>query len=142
MKCHIIDFGRVNWSALDQFADRTVFQTREWVQFVSEAKNATPLIAELCEGGEVVGYFTGLTVTRFGITILGGSFPGWTTPYMGFNLAPGHSRAAALAALEEMAWNELKCLHMEVSDPYLTIEDGESLGFGCQSYSSYRTDLR
>lgn len=141
MKCHIIDFERVDWHLLDTFADRTVFQTREWIQFVSEARGATPLIAEVGEGREVVGYFTGLTVSRLGATILGSSFPGWTTPYMGFNLAPQASRVAALAAVEEMAWNELKCLHMEVSDPYLTIEDGESLGFDCESYSSYRTDL-
>jgi hypothetical protein len=142
MKCHIIDFDAVDWSVLDRFAERTVFQTREWVQFISEAQKATPLIAELREGREVVGYFTGLTFSRLGVTILGSSFPGWTTPYMGFNLVPGASRAAALAAVEEMAWGNLKCLHMEVSDPYFTVEDGKSLGFTCEFYTSYRTDLR
>ena len=142
MKCHIIDFEAVDWSALDRFADRTVFQTREWVQFVCEAQKATPLIAELREGGEVVGYFTGLTFSRLGVKILGSSFPGWTTPYMGFNLVPGASRSAALAAVEEMAWGSLQCLHMEVSDPHFTIGDGKSLGFACEFYTSYRTDLR
>ena len=142
MKCHIIDFDAVDWSVLDRFADRTVFQTREWVQFIREAQGATPLIAELREGREVVGYFTGLTFKRLGMKILGSSFPGWTTPYIGFNLVPGVSRAAALAALEEVAWNSLKCLHMEVSDPYFTTEGGKSLGFTCESYTSYRTDLR
>jgi hypothetical protein len=142
MKYHIIDFDAVDWSVLDRFADRTVFQTREWVQFIRAAQGATPLIAELLEGREVAGYFTGLTFNRLGVKILGSSFPGWTTPYMGFNLVPGASRAAALATVEEMAWSSLKCLHMEVSDPYFTIEDGKSLGFTCESYTSYRTDLR
>jgi hypothetical protein len=142
MKCHIIDFDTVDWGVLDRFADRTVFQTREWIYFVSEAQGATPLIAELREGDDVVGYFTGLTFTRLGVKILGSSFPGWTTPYMGFNLVPGAARATALAAVEEMAWSSLKCLHMEVSDPYFTIEDGRSLGFNCESFTSYRTDLR
>ncbi|HXM22318.1 MAG TPA: GNAT family N-acetyltransferase [Terriglobales bacterium] len=142
MKCHIIDSDAVDWSVLDRFADRTVFQTREWVQFIREAQGATPLIAELLEGREVVGYFTGLTFTRVGVKILGSSFPGWTTPYIGFNLVPGVSRAAALAAVEEMAWNSLKCLHMEVSDPYFTIDDGKVLGFACEFHTSYRTDLR
>src|SRR2546427_13299804 len=98
MKCQIIDFDRVDWGVLDSFADRTVFQTREWVKFVTEARNAKPLIAELREGGEVVGYFTGLTFSRLVVKILGGSFPGWTTPYMGLNLAAGRSLAAALCA--------------------------------------------
>jgi Acetyltransferase (GNAT) domain len=142
MKCHIIAFDGVDWRTLDSFADRTVFQTHEWVQFISEAQRATPLVVELREGREVAGYFTGLTFTRLGVKILGSSFPGWTTPYMGFNLVPGASRAAALAAVEDMAWGTLRCLHMEVSDPYFTVEDGKSLGFTCESYTSYRTDLR
>ncbi|MFZ0760159.1 MAG: GNAT family N-acetyltransferase [Candidatus Sulfotelmatobacter sp.] len=141
MKCNIIDFESGNWAQLDEFADRTVFQTRGWVRFVSESQKATPVLAELWDGGEVVGYFTGLTFTRFGVKVLGSSFPGWTTPYMGFNLIEGASRAAALKALELTVWDTLKCLHMEVSDPYFTPEDGANLGFMCEAYSSYRTDL-
>jgi GNAT acetyltransferase-like protein len=141
MKCHIIDFDAVDWNALDRFADRTVFQTREWIHFISESQRATPVIAQLREGTDVAGYFTGLTFARLGVKILGSSFPGWTTPYIGFNLVSGASRAAALAAVEELAWDELKCLHMEVSDPYFTIEDGKSLGFNCEFFASYRTDL-
>jgi len=142
MKCKIIDLKTVDWESLDRFKDRTVFQTREWLRFVSETQNAMPVLAELQEGGELVGYFSGLTFTRLGIKVLGSSFPGWTTPYMGFNLLPGTSRGVALAALEHMAWNELTCLHMEVSDPYFSVEDGQALGFTCEFYTSYRTDLR
>ena len=142
MKCKIIDLETVDWESLDRFKDRTVFQTREWLQFVSETQNAMPVLAELREGGEVVGYFSGLTFTRLGIKVLGSSFPGWTTPYMGFNLLPGTSRGVALAALEHMAWNDLTCLHLEVSDPYFSVEDGQALGFTCEFYTSLRTDLR
>jgi hypothetical protein len=141
MNCTLVDFKAVDWNALDQFEDRTVFQTREWVQFVSETQSATPVIAELRDGGKLLGYFTGLTFTRMGVRVLGSSFPGWTTPYMGFNLVAGASRAEALAAVEEMAWNMLKCLHLEVSDPYFSPEEGVSLGFNCEFYESYRTDL-
>src|SRR6266487_4669605 len=142
MKCEIIDFEKADWRLLDSFGDRTVFQTREWVHFLAESQNATPVLAELSESGRVVGYFTGLTFTRLGIKVLGSSFPGWTTPYMGFNLLPGTSRGVALAALEHMAWNDLTCLHLEVSDPYFSVEDGQALGFTCEFYTSYRTDLR
>jgi len=141
MKCEIVDFEKADWKLLDSFADRTVFQTREWVRFVAETQNATPVLCRLTDSGRVVGYFTGLTFRRFGMKILGSSFPGWTTPYMGFNLVPGVSRAEALAALEKVVWNDLKCLHMEVSDPNFTPEDGTGLGFQTSYYISYRTDL-
>ena len=141
MKCNIVDPKSVNWEFLDSFADRTVFQTREWLNFVAETQGATPVIAELHQDGKVVGFFSGLTFSRMGVKVLGSSFPGWTTPYIGFNLLPGISRAEALGAVEKMAWDTLKCLHMEISDPNFTIEDGQELGFACEFYTSYRTDL-
>ncbi|HLZ39514.1 MAG TPA: GNAT family N-acetyltransferase [Candidatus Sulfotelmatobacter sp.] len=141
MKCDIVDFESADHDELDRYADRTVFQTRAWVRFIGEAQKATPILAKLHEDGKVAGYFTGLTIERFGVKVLGSSFPGWTTPYIGFNLSPGVSRAAALAAVEKMAWNDLKCLHLEVSDPFFTVEDGQALGFQCDSFASYRSDL-
>lgn len=141
MKAKLIDPAAVDWPKLDGFADRTVFQTREWLQFIHETQWAKIVVCELSDGGEVAGYFTGLTFSRFGVSMLGSSFPGWTTPYIGFNLIPGASRKAALAAVEQLAWNDLKCLHMEVSDPHFTFEDGSDLGFTAEAYASYRTDL-
>jgi hypothetical protein len=142
MKCSLIEFAAADHRSLDQFQDRTVFQTREWIRFIGETQNAKPILAELREDGRLVGYFTGLTFSRLGVKILGSSFPGWTTPYIGFNLHPGVSRKAALRAVERMAWEDLKCLHMEVSDPQFAEEDGQALGFDCIYYTSYRTDLR
>ena len=141
LKCNLLDLKAVNWGLLDSFADRTVFQTREWLNFVAETQGATPVIAQIQDGGKVVGYFSGLTFTRMGLKILGSSFPGWTTPYIGCNLLPGISRADALVAIEKLAWETLKCLHLEVSDPYFSVEDGQRLGFTCEFYTSYRTDL-
>jgi hypothetical protein len=141
MKFHRIDFQSAEWSRLDGFADRTVFQTREWLMFIAESQNAIPVLAELREQSEVLGYFSGLTFSKLGMKVLGSSFPGWTTPYIGFNLQPGVSRAAALGALERFAWDELKCLHLEISDPNFTFEEGATGGFKSEYYASYRTDL-
>lgn len=141
MKCEIVDFEKADFRQLDSFADRTVFQTREWVRFVAETQGATPVLLQLTDAGKIVGYFTGLTFTRFGVKVLGSSFPGWTTPYMGFNLTDGALRAEALAAVEQTAWNDLKCMHMEVSDPHFDEGIGEELGFKTSHYISYRTDL-
>jgi Acetyltransferase (GNAT) domain len=142
MKCSIVELGKVNWQRLDQFEDRTVFQTREWLQFLAETQRATPVVLELTDGSATAGYFTGPVFRRFGLRILGSSFPGWTTPHIGFNLLPGVPRSGALAAVEKMAFGALRCVHLEISDPYFSKEDGRSLGFTCEYYASYRTDLR
>jgi hypothetical protein len=141
VKLHPIDFKTADWKLLDSFPDRTVFQTRAWLEFIAESQDASPILAEVRDGSDVVGYFSGLTFSKFGMKVLGGSFPGWTTPYIGFNLKPGVSRRSALEALEKFAWDELKCLHIEVSDPHFTFEDGEGLEFTAEHYGSYRTDL-
>lgn len=141
MKVRIMDPEAADWVRLDGFADRTVFQTREWLHFIRETQRAEIVLCELTDGGETVGYFTGLVFSRFGLRVLGSSFPGWTTPYMGFNLVPGASRKAALAAIERTAWDTLKCLHMEVSDPFFTVEDGKEIGFTSEAFETYRTNL-
>ncbi len=142
MKGELVPFSDVDWDRLDKFEDRTVFQTREWLEFVAETQNARPVVLELRDNGVMAGYFSGLTFTAFAVKILASWFPGWTTPYMGFNLLPGVPRAAALAAVEEAAFGELRCLHLEVCDPCFSPEDGRGLGFTCESFPTYRTDLR
>src|SRR6266849_6267128 len=110
MKFYPIDIKAADWKRLDQFADRTVFQTREWLQFVAESQNALPVLAELREKNDVIGYFSGLTFSKFGMKVLGSSFPGWTTPYIGFNLNPGIPRPAA-RTLQEHSWHALRDDH-------------------------------
>ena len=57
----------VPWSALDAFEDRVVFQTREWLDFIAASQGAAPLVAEVRDGSEVVGYFSGLIVRKLGV---------------------------------------------------------------------------
>jgi hypothetical protein len=141
LKLYGLDLASLDWNALDQFEDRTIFQTREWLNFIAETQKASPVVLEVKDGSATVGYFTGLVIRRMGVRILGSSFPGWTTPYIGFNLVPGVSRKEALRALEIFAFHELGCLHLEVSDRGFIPEDGEQLGFAVDAYRSYETDL-
>lgn len=131
----------LRWGDLDRYDDRTVFQTRAWVAFVAETQGGTPVIAEVLDGAQVVGRFTGVLVRRLGVPILGSSFPGWTTPYMGFNLQPGYARRDALVALERFAFGDVGALHLEVSDRGFTADDAAGLGFHAGAYETYETDL-
>jgi len=124
MKCQIIDFETVDWEFLDQFDDRTVFQTREWLRFVSKAQNAIPVAAESRKNGKLAGYFSGLTFTRFGVK----------------------SSGLHVHRLQPASWQLACCcaggcgangvarppMHMEISNPYFAVEDGQELGLHSQ----------
>lgn len=133
--------GEIPWEALDRFQDRVVFQTREWLDFLAESQHATPVVAEIRDGATVAGYFSGLIVRKLGVRILGSSFPGWTTPYVGFNLRPGYSRRALLGPLAQWAFGELRCVHLEVSDLRFSPGDGDGTRLDRTAYESYRSDL-
>ena len=124
----------IPWSALDAFEDRVVFQTRAWLEFIADSQRARPVVAEIRDGDAVAGYFSGLVVRKFGVRILGSSFPGWTTPYIGFNLMPGYSRSQMLEPLVRWAFRELRCIHVEVSDCHFLPTDG---GAGQLDRSAY-----
>jgi CelD/BcsL family acetyltransferase involved in cellulose biosynthesis len=111
-----------NWaSTLQQFPDRTLYQSPPWLSFLEETQKGEIVIAALREGNAVLGYFAGLMIRRFGLRILGSPLPGWTTSYMGFVLEPKVSRTDALEALRHFAFRDLRCRHLELMDRNLDV---------------------
>jgi CelD/BcsL family acetyltransferase involved in cellulose biosynthesis len=124
-----LDESRVDWEELDSYADRNVFQMREWLDFIRKTQQAEPVIAAVRREGETLGFFTGLVVQRYGIRILGSPLRGWTTAYLGFNLRQGVARRDAVEALPQFAFRTLGCVHLELRDRQLTVDDVAGLGF-------------
>jgi len=122
-------------------ADRVVFQTREWLDFVARTQNADPVVAAVLRDGERVGYFTGLVIRRLGVRILGSPFPGWTTASMGFTLPPGVSHRDAAAALPDFAFGPLRCLFVELVDRGIAPGELEGLGFDSEAHLTLEVDL-
>lgn len=136
-----LDLDRIDWSDLDRFEDRMFSQRREWLDFITAFVNGEIVVAAVERSGERVGYFTGILFRRLGVPILGSPFRGWTTPYMGFNLHPDLPRKEALGALERFAFQELGCLHLEMTDRYIGEQDGLDLGFHHHLAQGYLSDL-
>ena len=133
--------NQVDHSVLDEFDDRVFTQREPWLKFLSSFVPGEVVYAGLYKNGRQVGTFSGIMFKRAGVRILGSPFPGWTTPYMGFNLMPDVPRAAALDALQDFAFRQLGCLHLEVSDRYLDVNDGLQLGFSYRISGGYLSDL-
>ena len=128
---------------LSDYNDRNVFQTKEWLKFISLTQNAEPVIAVVLEGDRRVGRFIGLVFRKYGIRILGSPFPGWTTYYMGFNLDPSVSRVDALIALQKFAFYDLRCLHLEIMDRTINSDHFRNAGynFNARVNSGFEIDL-
>jgi hypothetical protein len=141
LRLELVTRDLAKWPDLSHFADRTIWQTPAWLGFVVETQHAEPILAEVRDGADVVGYYTGLIVRKFGLKILGSPMTGWTTAYMGFNLLPGVSRREALAALLRFAFEELGCVHTEFMDMHLTVEEADGLGFEQRPMDGFQVDL-
>jgi hypothetical protein len=126
----------------DGFADRVIFQTPGWLSFIAASQKAEVVVAAVKDGQTTVGYFTGLIVERYGFRVLGSPLPGWTTSFMGFNLAEGVSRRAAHEALFPYAYRVLKCSHVEVRDRWTTADDLAGTGWTWGEATTHRIDLR
>jgi CelD/BcsL family acetyltransferase involved in cellulose biosynthesis len=131
----------VPWAELDAATDRTVAQTRAWLDFLAESQGAEPVVARVLDGTDPVGWFTGALVRRVGLRILGAPMRGWTTAAMGFNLAPGVDRTAAVEALAGFAFGDLRCVHLEVADRALPADARLPVGFHVTPLPGWELDL-
>lgn len=123
------DLATGDWSSeLARFPGGLVCQRPEWLSFLEQTQRGDPVAARLIDRGRVVGAFAGMIVRKAGVRILGSPFPGWTTPYMGLDLLPGVDRRQAIAALVPFAFGTLGCVHFEVMDRQLTLDDVRGLG--------------
>lgn len=126
---------------LHQFSDRGVYQSPGWLAFLAETQRGKIVTAALRDGDATVGYFSGLIVRKFGLSLLGSPLPGWTTSYMGFNLEDGVPRMAAVEALRCFAFRELGCAHLELMDRGLDADSVQANNFTSRAYQGFEIDL-
>jgi hypothetical protein len=111
-----VDLADVPWAELDSLPDRTVHQTREWLEFLAGTQRADPIVMRVRRGDEAVGWFTGAIARFAGIPMLGSPMRGWTTSHMGFNLDSLDLSDGVLRSLVQHAWTQLRCPHLELLD--------------------------
>lgn len=136
-----VDPEHCDWPSLDAFDDRVLFQTKEWLAFLTATQHGELVLAAVEDGESTVGYFTGLVVRRYGVRILGSPFVGWTTATMGFNLEPGVDRRAALEALVPFAFRDLECVYLELRDRKLGRADIDAPGWDAVPERTLMLDL-
>jgi CelD/BcsL family acetyltransferase involved in cellulose biosynthesis len=129
------------WPELERHRDRTVFQTRPWLDFLAETQGAEPVVAEVRRGDDVVGWFTGAVVRRFGFRILGSPLPGWATSYMGFDLDVPIEGRDLLDGLRRFAFASLRCAHLELMDRAVPVDAAPVAGYRMAPFCGYELAL-
>jgi hypothetical protein len=118
-----------------------IFQTSEWLSYISNIHNAEPVIVAIKSSGELQGYFVGLLTRKFGIIILGSPFRGWQTYFMGFNLISKAAKQEILLLFPKFVFKELGCHYLELIDPNLSESDWEGSAYKLDYLQYYGIDL-
>ena len=130
IKFEEVDFKQINEDEFNNFSDKLIFQTKEWLKFIMETQNVQPIVLRIFEEDVLVGYFTGFLFSKFGIKIIGSPFRGWTTLYMGFNIKDECmiERASLVAPLWVFLKKKYKCIYCEIIDRYITGDKAKEYG--------------
>lgn len=137
-----ISLDSIDLDEYNGFKDKLIFQTKEWVEFVADTQAAKPVILRITNAkNELIGYFTGLLFSKFGIKIMGSPFRGWSTSYMGFNVSDGVDRTGLVEPLWKFVSKKYGCMYMEIIDRHITFDDVERSGLTADKQDTYIKDI-
>lgn len=122
-----LDVRSDDWpTKIDGKQTGTIYQTPTWPAFLSRDQNGELVVGAIREGRETICYFAGLIVRKLGLRILCSPFPGWSTEYR-YSI--------------DFAFQEIGCVHVEITDRHITEEDFCGLEVQYKCYRSFEVDL-
>lgn len=136
-----IELENLNIDEYYSTGDKVIYQTKEWINFICETQNVKPIILRITDDKAFVGYFTCFLFSKFGIKIIGSPFRGWTTLYMGFNVAEGVDRASLVKPVWQYLKKQYNCMYMEIIDRHLTFDDVQREGLLADKQETYIKDI-
>jgi len=137
----IIPVDKINKIEYYSFCKKSVFTTIPWINFIAEDNGASPVIVRITENEGFIGYFNGLLTTKYGIKILGSPFRGWSTCFMGFDLADHDRIVKILPELINFIFNNIKCHYFECVDRNLTIDKRTQLPFQTRVFETLELEI-
>lgn len=136
--------NNVDWDKIYSLKETIFYQTHDWVKFLIKAFDITPFVVAIGLDNEVVGYFIGMKMKKFGISIVGSPFEGWTTPYQGITMVreiPNNERVIIYEQLIDFCFKGGYCLFLQFSDWQLETEDLQNTKLNYKLSHSYKLDL-
>lgn len=110
------DLSEINRGVFNNFPNKSIFTTKEWIDFIAEDSKAKPYILEISKDGEFIVFFSALVVRKFGLKIVGSPFAGWSTPYMGLDVVDSSKKTKILQELIPFVMKETSCIYLQICD--------------------------
>lgn len=106
-----IEINSMNTEEYYLLLKKSVFTTLEWIENIKENSGVEPIVIRITENGSYVWYFTGAVFRKFGVKIIVSPFEGWSTCFMGLDLAADNDRTEIIGELSVFLFKKYHCLY-------------------------------
>lgn len=123
------------------FQNKSLFTTKEWIRFVEDDSGAKPVTVGIYDQGRRIGFFSGLSVRKFGVKIVASPFNGWSTCFMGIDVADGYDKLEIFSELKCFLFKACRCSYIEIIDREITMEMAKAAGFECVPVNTLELEI-
>lgn len=133
---------QIDLDEFNNFRDKPVFTTIPWINFIANDSKAVPIFIRITNSaGNFIGYFSALTIRKFGVKIVGSPFRGWSTCYMGIDTEYKELKLAIYSELIPFMFKQLKCQYIEINDRDISVEMAENVGITAFPLDTLELDI-
>lgn len=135
--------NNIPWVELASCYDATLSKSEHWASFLERSQNVHPFVVEVLEEKNLIGWFYGQKIKKFGVSMVVSPFEGWTTSYQGLSMKEiisGEKRVSIYLQLVAYLFENNYCLYFQASDWQLEIEDVKGKFF-YNELIGYKLDL-
>lgn len=129
-----IEYETFRETSIEQFPNKTIYTTLDWYEFLIQDSHIKPVIIKIYRDRKEIGYFYGGEIKKFGIKIIASPFSGWSTCWMGFELATEDNKYEVLDALSKFLFKKLHYIYGEIIDRDFTEEKAQERGYSCETF--------
>jgi hypothetical protein len=122
-------FNDIDDKEFNDFPKKTIFTTKDWLRFIENDQGAKIIIIRIRNDDEIIGFFSGGIVSKYGIKIVGSPFRGWSTCFMGLDIKPKWEtvKIELYKRLKDYLISQYKCQFIEITDRNLTFEEASKI---------------
>ncbi|WP_455630006.1 GNAT family N-acetyltransferase [Parabacteroides sp.] len=132
----------IPWAEIESCVDANVFKCQCWNNFLIRTLSLKPFVVQISKDSKCIGYFVGYKFKKFGITIIGSPFEGWTTSYQGISAKSDISREERVEIYKELSVYSLKyCQLFQFADWSLDFQDINNVFRFVERIESYWLDI-